>query len=86
IALIDNNTLIVSDWVNLTKPEGVIKKINLLTLEVTPISSDLIGGPADFYFDSKANQLIVPATQQEMLLRLSLSKKDVQLKRNLTEN
>jgi hypothetical protein len=73
IVLIADNTLVVSDWVDLAKAKGVLNKVDLLTHEVTRITSDNIGGPADFYFDNNTNQLIIPATLQGRLLRLRLS-------------
>lgn len=73
IELVAANNIIVSDWVNLAKAEGVLKKINVNTGVVTTLTNEPLGGPADFYFDSKINQLIIPATQQGRLLRLSLS-------------
>ncbi|MEO6548373.1 MAG: hypothetical protein ABIN94_10250 [Ferruginibacter sp.] len=77
VALLDNNTLVITDWIDLAKTKGVVKKINLLTEEVTEITTELVGGPADFYFDKKANQLIIPATLQGRLLRLSLNSNTV---------
>lgn len=52
-----------------------------MTKEVTTITAKLIGGPADFYFDNKANQPIIPAMQQGRPLRFSLSSNPVKLNR-----
>lgn len=75
IALIDDSTIVVSDWVNLAKAEGVLKKININTGASALIKSEPIGGPADFYFDSKNKDLIIPATQEGKLLKLIISTK-----------
>jgi hypothetical protein len=71
LALIDNNTLVVSDWVNLSKPEGVLKKVNINT-GAAELVAEKIAGPADFYFDKKTNQLFIPVMQVGKMLKLAL--------------
>ncbi|HUP14306.1 MAG TPA: hypothetical protein VM187_18920, partial [Niastella sp.] len=61
LALIDDHTLVVSDWGALDKPAGFVEKIDLNTKIATRLDWPVIGGPADFYFDPAGRQLVIPA-------------------------
>jgi len=61
LALLDDHTLIVSDWGALDHPAGFLEKIDLNTKKATKYDWPAIAGPADFYFDAKQNQVIIPA-------------------------
>jgi hypothetical protein len=68
LALIDDHTLIVSDWGALDHPAGFFQKIDLTTKKATKLDWPVIFGPADFYFDAKANRLVIPALVGEKVL------------------
>ncbi|OQP65412.1 hypothetical protein A3860_17255 [Niastella vici] len=68
LALLDDHTLIVSDWGALDHPAGFLEKIDLNTKKVTKYDWPAIAGPADFYFDAKQNQVIIPALVAGKLL------------------
>ena len=61
LALIDDHTLIVSDWGALDHPAGFVEKIDLKTKTATKLDWPVIAGPADFYFDEMENRLVIPA-------------------------
>jgi hypothetical protein len=61
LALIDDHTLIVSDWGALDRPAGFVQKFDLNTKKATKLDWSVIAGPADFYFDAKQNRLVIPA-------------------------
>lgn len=61
LALIDDSTLVVSDWGALDHPAGFIEKIDLKTKKAVKFDWPVIAGPADFYFDAAENRLIIPA-------------------------
>lgn len=68
LALIDDHTLVVSDWGALDKPAGFVEKIDLKTKKATKLEIPVIGGPADFYFDPMQRQLVIPAMVEGKLL------------------
>jgi hypothetical protein len=68
LALIDDHTLVVSDWGALDKPAGFVEKIDLNTKKATKLDWPLIAGPADFYFDPMEKQLVIPAMVENRLL------------------
>jgi hypothetical protein len=61
LALIDDHTLIVSDWGALDRPAGFVQKFDLNTKKATKLDWPLIASPADFYFDAKEKRLVIPA-------------------------
>ena len=68
LALIDDHTLIVSDWGALDHPAGFVEKIDLTSKKATKLDWPVIAGPADFYFDAKGKKLIIPALVGEKVL------------------
>ena len=60
LALIDKNTLIVSDWGAMDHPAGFVEKIDLTTKTATKLDWPVFSGPADFYLDAKQKRLIIP--------------------------
>ncbi len=72
IALLDRDHLLLSDWRSLSKPEGILVKINLHTGAVHKTETIPFGGPADFYLDKSAHRILVPATQKGELWSLPL--------------
>lgn len=60
LALIDKNTLIVSDWGAMDHPAGFVEKIDLTTKTATKLDWPVFNGPADFYLDVKQKRLIIP--------------------------
>lgn len=68
LALIDDHTLVVSDWGALDKPAGFVEKIDLNTKKATRLDWPVIGGPADFYYDPMEKQLVIPAMVENKLL------------------
>jgi hypothetical protein len=72
LALIDDHTLIVSDWGALDHPAGFVEKIDLNTKKATRLDWPVIAGPADFYFDASEKLLVIPALVGEKLLMQKL--------------
>jgi len=68
LALLDDHTLIVSDWGALDHPAGFVEKIDLNTKKATKYDWPAIAGPADFYFDAAHKQLIIPAMVEGKVL------------------
>lgn len=68
LALINDHTLVVSDWGALDKPAGFVETIDLNTKQATKLDWPVIGGPADFYFDAQKKQLIIPAMVESKVL------------------
>lgn len=60
LALLDNHTLIVSDWVAMDHPAGIVEKVDLNTKAATKFDWPAINGPADFYFDAQSKRLFIP--------------------------
>jgi len=69
----DSGHLLLTDWVSLSRQEGLIKKVNIKTGAATIITKERIGGPADFYYDRSAKRLLVPAMQTGSILSISLA-------------
>lgn len=61
LAMLDDHTLIVSDWGAMDHPAGFLQKIDLNTNKATKLDWPVIAGPADFYYDAKQNRVIIPA-------------------------
>ena len=68
LALIDDHTLVVSDWGALDKPAGFVETIDLNTKQATKLNWPMMAGPADFYFDAKGKQLVIPAMVESKVL------------------
>ncbi len=60
LALLDNHTLIVSDWGAIDHPAGFVEKIDLDTKMATKFDWPVMNGPADFYYDPKGRRLFIP--------------------------
>ena len=60
LALLDNHTLIVSDWGAVDHAAGIVEKIDLNTKTATKFDWPAINGPADFYLDVKTKRLFIP--------------------------
>jgi DNA-binding beta-propeller fold protein YncE len=61
LALLNDHTLIVSDWGALDHPAGFVEKIDLNTKKATKLDWPVFSGPADFFFDAKGKRLVIPA-------------------------
>jgi alkylhydroperoxidase/carboxymuconolactone decarboxylase family protein YurZ len=72
---LDENHIITDDWVSLSENKGIVNIVNIKTLEIKKLNPIPIGGPADFFLDKEQKQLIVPATLQGRLIRLSTDKR-----------
>jgi hypothetical protein len=68
LALLDDHTLIVSDWGALDHPAGFVLKFDLNTKKATKYDWPAIAGPADFYYDAKGNKLVIPSMPASKLL------------------
>jgi DNA-binding beta-propeller fold protein YncE len=68
LALINDSTLIVSDWGALDHAAGFVEKIDLKTQKATKLDGPVIGGPADFYFDPFEDRLVIPALVEGKLV------------------
>lgn len=72
VALLGPDHLLVSDWVNLAQPQGVLRQVNVATGETTVLGEKTFGGPADFLVTENRQALLVPAMQTGELLRVPL--------------
>jgi hypothetical protein len=70
VSLLNNNILLISDWVAFEK-KGIIIKYDLKKNKKEELLIDKIAGPADFYYDNKNNIIIIP----EMMLGNIIIKK-----------
>lgn len=68
LAMLDKNTLIVSDWGAMDHPAGFVEKVDLTTKKATKIDWPAISGPADFYLDVKQKKLFIPELVAEKVL------------------
>jgi DNA-binding beta-propeller fold protein YncE len=68
LALLDDHTLIVSDWGALDHPAGFVQKFDLNTKKATKLDWPVINGPADFYFDANEKKLYIPAMLDSKIL------------------
>jgi hypothetical protein len=68
LALLDDHTLIVSDWGALDHPAGFVQKFDLTTKKATKLDWPVINGPADFYFDRNEKKLFIPAMLDSKIL------------------
>lgn len=74
---IAEDMVLVSDWQDFEKG-GNLTYYDLVTEEVRPVLHGLIGGPADFYYDTKTKNVWLPAMQDNELI---ITKLDVDLER-----
>ncbi len=68
LALLNDSTLIVSDWGARDHAAGFVEKIDLKTKKATRFDWPVIGGPADFYFDPLDDRLVIPALVEGRLV------------------
>ena len=67
IALANDSTVVVSDWVAFEK-KGIILSVNTITKKVTIINQAPIAGPADFSL-TPAEELVIPAMMEGTILK-----------------
>lgn len=72
LELLDDHTLLVSDWVALDHPAGIVEKIDLRSKTATKVEMPAMAGPADFYLDAKKKQLFIPVMLESKVLIHSL--------------
>jgi hypothetical protein len=72
LAVSDNNTILLSDWVAFEK-KGMILKVSADNKKTDSLNQPPIGGPADFMLNEK-NEIILPAMLDSCLLKISLEK------------
>jgi hypothetical protein len=72
LALVGDHTLLVSDWGALDKPAGFLQKIDLNTKKSVKLDWPVIGGPADFYYEAKNKQVIIPAMVESKVVMKNL--------------
>jgi hypothetical protein len=61
LALLDDHTLIVSDWGAMDHPAGFVEKVDLKTKQATKLDWPVINGPADFYLNAGEKKIYIPA-------------------------
>lgn len=66
--LLDQKTLLVSNWSSLDHPAGCIEKINLKNNTSKKLDLPLMHGPADFFVNSRKKRLIIPIVLEGRLL------------------
>lgn len=66
IALVNDDTLLFSDWVGYEKV-GLLKKIDIQTGESSTLASQM-GGPADFSYSAKTGEVYMPKMMESDLL------------------
>jgi hypothetical protein len=68
LAMLDDHTLLVSDWGAMDHPAGFVEKIDLTTRKATKLDWPLINGPADFYLNASEKKIIIPALVEGKLV------------------
>lgn len=61
LALLDDHTLVVSDWGAMDHPAGFVEKVDLKTKQATKLDWPVINGPADFYLNASERKMYIPA-------------------------
>jgi len=61
LALLDANTLVVSDWGAMDHPAGFVEKVDLKTNKASKLDWPVINGPADFYLNAGEKKIYIPA-------------------------
>jgi hypothetical protein len=72
LALLDDHTLLVSDWGALDHPAGFVEKVDLRSKTATKLKMPVIAGPADFYLDAQHKRLFIPVMLEGKVLIQSL--------------
>lgn len=60
LAMLDDHTLLVSNWAALDHPAGIVEKVDLRSKKATKLDLPVIAGPADFYLDANKKRLFIP--------------------------
>ena len=68
LALLDDHTLIVSDWGAMDHPAGFVEKVDLKTKQATKLDWPVISGPADFYLNASEKKIFIPALVEGKLV------------------
>lgn len=68
LAILDDHTLIVSDWGALDHPAGSVEKVDLRSKTATRLDMPVIAGPADFYLDANSRRLFIPVMLEGKVL------------------
>lgn len=68
IWLLDQNTLLVSNWAALDHPAGYVEKIDLKSKTSKKMDLPLMHGPADFYVDMPHKQIFIPVVMEGKLI------------------
>jgi hypothetical protein len=68
LALLDDHTLIVSDWGAIDHPAGFVEKVDLKTKQATKFDWPVINGPADFYLNASEKKIYIPALVEGKLV------------------
>nr|WP_315197211.1 hypothetical protein [uncultured Flavobacterium sp.] len=73
VQLINENTLVVTNWISTNERKGQLLKIDVRkgTSEILN-TIEPIGGPADIYFDTLSKSLLIPALVDNELLKYGL--------------
>ena len=71
IALVNENTLLVSDWVGYENV-GLLKKIDIPTGESSTLAGQM-GGPADFSYSAKTSEVYMPKMMESDLLIIDVN-------------
>jgi DNA-binding beta-propeller fold protein YncE len=72
LAMLDNHTLVVSDWGAMDHPAGFVEKVDLTTKKATKLDWPVINGPADFYLNASEKKIISPALVEGKLVMQQL--------------
>lgn len=60
LALLDDHTLLVSDWGAMDHPAGFVEKVDLNTNKATKLDWPVINGPADFFLNAGEKKIYIP--------------------------
>lgn len=72
LAMLDNHTLVVSDWGAMDHPAGFVEKVDLTTKKAAKLDWPLINGPADFYLNASEKKIVIPALVEGKLIMQQL--------------
>ncbi len=72
LALLDDHTLVVSDWGAIDHAAGFVEKVDLKTNQATKLDWPLIGGPADFYLNANEKKIYIPAMVENKVIMKQL--------------
>jgi len=67
IGLLNQNTLLVSNWKTLDHSAGAIEKINLDKNTSQELGLPLMYGPADFFIDRRQKRIMIPIVMENRL-------------------